>query len=386
MDSPEITSVVIENGSSETRAGFSTEQLPSVVFPSLYAKKGDSFVFGDELYEVPEEEVFTILNDGVVYNWDALEANWRFIYNQLGADPSEQPLVIAEELWNNKKNRSKLAEVAFEKLGVPAFAIIKAPMAVSYGVGRSTSIVIDIGSSTTSVTPIMEGTILYKGAVHSKYAGDYLNAHVHAFLTQATGTPVESYFTGSESHKRLRASERILTDIKAGVISVSTYPIPNAAVEFTVAPKHYELPNGERIDFGKEQVLLAEPLFLPANYPLPGAPPPQTQPLGLTDLILSSLKKLEANHEVYVSLLSNIVITGGGSLIEGIEQRVLSDLARFLPQYSIQSFATPVFVERKRSVWTGASILASMNSFESHYIAREEYRERGDDYLHEKFK
>lgn len=375
-----ITSVVIENGSHETRAGFSHDPLPQLGFSSVYSKNSEGTV---SIEQHPEgAEILTILSDGVVYNWDALEANWRYVYEELHADPKEHPLIITEEIWNNKRNRQKLCELAFDKLQVPVFAIVKTPLAVTYGVGRSTSLVVDIGAATTSVTPVLEGAVLYKGAVHTKFAGDYLNLHIHQYLSQFIS--LESQFQGSDSLKRLKAAE-VLEDFKSTILSVSGYPIVHAQTELNISPKNYELPNSHRIAVGKEQVLLSEPLFLPLNYKPAGVELPHDS-MGLTELVLSSLKKLEVTNDVYYQLLSNIVITGGSSLLPGLEHRLVSDLTRFLPQYTIQSFSNPVILERANAVWLGASILANMNSFESAYVGRAEYLERGQDIVAEKFK
>ena len=378
-----ITSVVIENGSYETRAGFSNDQLPQLVFSSLYSKDAN----GDIAVEThdPNSELLTILNDGLVYNWEALEANWRYVYSKLKVDPSELPLVITEEIWNNKRNRTKLCELAFEKLGVPVFAIVKTPLAVTYGVGRSTSLVVDIGAATTSVTPVVEGTVLYKGAIHTRFAGEWLNLHVRNYLQhESTAPALEDQFKGSESYKRWKTSQ-VLNDFKETTLSVSPYPIVSSQTEFNISPKTYELSPGERIQVGKEQVLLCEPLFIPQNYKPGGVEIPQDA-LGLTELILSSLKKLEVSNETYFALLTNVVITGGTSLIPGLEQRLLSDLARFLPQYNIQSYSNPNVFERSSAVWLGASTLANMNAFEAAYIARDEFLERGPEIVSEKFK
>lgn len=378
---PDITSVVIENGSHITRAGFSTETLPALSFPTVYSQDSTTskYLFDDQISE--DNEILTIVNEGIVYNWDALEQNWAYIYESLQVDPSEFPLVITEELWNNKKNRLKLTELAFERFNVPVFTILKSPIAVTYGLGRSTSLVIDIGSSKTSITPILDGTILYKGAVHSKFAGDYMNLHILKYLEKFTDF---GWIKGSESVK-IFETNKILNDFKQTINSVSNYPIVNSNADFQIGTQNYQLPDGKVIEVGKEQVLLSEPLFHPLSYQLPGIELPQDS-LGLTDLILNSLKKLDVTQEIYSSLLTNIVVTGGTSLLPGLENRLISDLSRFLTSFNIQSFSNPHLIERSNSVWIGAGVLASMNSFENHYITNEEYKEQGEAIVNEKFK
>jgi len=378
---PDITSIVIENGSHTTRAGFSTETLPSLIFPTVYSQDPvtKKYQFDDEIN--PDSEIFTIVKEGIAYNWDALEQSWAYVFDKLKVDPTEFPLVISEELWNNKKNRSKLTELAFEKFNVPVFTVLKSPIAITYGLGRSTSLVIDIGSSKTSITPIVDGTILYKGAVHSKFAGDFLNLHILKYLEKSTNF---DYVKGSESYKTFQI-DKILNDFKSTISSVSNYPIVSSSADFSIGSKSYQLPDGKVIEVGKEQVLLSEPLFHPLSYKIPGVELSEDS-LGLTDLILNGLKKLDVTQDIYASLLNNIVLTGGTSLLPGLETRLISDLSRFLTTFNIQSFSNPNLIERNNAVWIGAGVLASMNSFENHYITNQEYKEGGEAIINEKFK
>lgn len=384
---PEIPSIVIENGSATTRAGFSTENEPSLSFSSAYAAGSKSnFVFGDDnIDECSSNDIFTMMNDGIVYNWDALEANWSYVFEQLQAPANEFPLVVTEQLWNNQSSRIKLTELAFEKFDVPIFNIIKNPLAITYGMGKSTSLVIDIGAATTSITPIVDGTILYKGALHTKFAGDFVNLHILNYLNNFEGwNSNESNKNYSESYKMFK-SNQILNDFKQTVTQVSNFPIANSNANFNIPTKHYELPNSNVIDINKEQVLLLEPLFHPKAFKLPNIELPDSS-LGLIELILTGLKKLEVNDQIYSQLLSNIIITGGSSLLTGLEARVLDDLRRYVPNFHSQTaqFAEPN--DRITSVWQGASVLSMMNSFDTHYISKNDWLEKGDAVISEKFK
>ncbi|KAH3670325.1 hypothetical protein WICMUC_004894 [Wickerhamomyces mucosus] len=386
MSNPELVSVVIENGSSSTRAGFSNEQLPSLIVPTIYStsKIDENYIIGDNIDEYPDNDIYTILNDGVVYNWDALEKNWGYIFDNLSANSEELPLVITEELWNNKKNRQKLAELAFETFKVPVFSIIKSPVAVTYGLGRSSSLVLDIGSSTTSVTPILDGTILYKGAIHSKFAGDFLNLHSLNYLNKFK--PIEeTFFTkGSDSFRKYQTNG-LIHDFKSTILSVSPYPIVDSNAEFNIAKKNYQLPDGEVLEISKEQVLIPESLFHPLSYNLPGIELPK-ESLGLTDLILSSLKKLDLQKHGYDSLLGNLIITGSASSLPGLESRILNDMKRLTPGYNIHTYTNPNVLERSNSVWLGASVLSSLNNFENQYISKAEFEESGEEAVNQKFK
>ena len=181
--------VVIDNGSYTTKAGFSLEDLPSLVFNSNYMKhdKTQQVIIGDELMENnSEQQVMKLLDDGLIYDFDNIVHNWQYVFDNVDnnnpINSSEFPLVVTEQPWNTSKNKVNSCQVAFETLQVPIFSLVKTPLAQLYRCGKSTGLVIDIGSSVTSVTPILDGVIQLKCSYHSKYAGDFVNLHVLNYL------------------------------------------------------------------------------------------------------------------------------------------------------------------------------------------------------------
>ncbi|ODV98459.1 hypothetical protein PACTADRAFT_48218 [Pachysolen tannophilus NRRL Y-2460] len=405
-----IPSVVIDNGSMTTRAGVSTDENPSLVFPTHYSKNvnTDEIVIGRDINNYPENEVYTLLNDGIFYNWDHVLDNWKYVYSNLKIESRELPLVITENSWNTKKNRNKSCQLAFEELEVPVFSIVKAPLCTSYSVGRSTSLIIDIGSSVTSVTPIFNGNILAKGTVHSKFAGDFLNLHVLEFLKKKTNNNIDDFLIPKafNSDKKMSNSfkmyqiNKTLADFKLSCLSFSKLPLdpiitPEQSNQIQMTPRHYLLPNEQEniqddiVELQYEQYQLPEVLLKPALYTnnnLQDIKVPRDS-MGLVELVLSSLQKLETAGDIYQQLLNNIVITGGTSFIPDLEHRVINEFQRTLPSLSIQTYSNPNLLERNFSSWIGATILSSMGStLDNIFINKEEYEELGEDLIAERFK
>lgn len=410
----QIPSLVIDGGSHSIKAGLSTDDAPILVMPSQYSK-GDEIYVNDEIDLHPENEVLTTYSDGLAYNWDAIQKQYEHIYRRMDVASDELPLVMTENMGNSTKNRGLACQMAFEGLEVPVFSLLKSQLCTSYGIGRATSFIIDLGADITSVTPIHNGLILNKGALRSKYAGGFLNVHLQKYLERKTGHSIDwlmpkrfQNVACSESFKMFQM-EKTMTDIKSYLAALSPYPLhpkdvvlphqqqQQAYSQLEQPPaKAYKFPNGQVIkDISVvEQYQLAEPIFQPQFYSQAFAPE-ITLPvdsLGLNDLILNSLKKLEATGNVYQELLQNIVIVGGSSFIPGLEQRIINDLIRVIPNFAIQAFANPVVDERNFSTWNGAVILSSNNhgsgstGFENGFISKAEYQEFGEDAIAEKFK
>ncbi|CDK27077.1 unnamed protein product [Kuraishia capsulata CBS 1993] len=409
----DIPALVIDAGSTSVKAGLTVDESPSIVIPSLYSRssttEGD-YHFGDSIDQYPENEVLTTHENGIVYNWDAVAAQWEYIYSELAQDPKELPLVVTENSWASKKPKSKVYEVAFENLEVPVFSLLRSQLCTSYSIGRPTSLVIELGGATTSVTPIHNGKVLSKGVHHTKFAGDFLNLFALESLRAKSARGQDADFENSllprkfqnrttpisDSFKAYQVN-KTLTEMKASILAISPYPItadqftmPNSLHTIEIPHRDFELPTGELLpNFGIGQFKLSEPLFQPAPYA--GAftqAKVVPESLGLTDLVLTSLKKLEANGEVYQELLKSVILTGGSTYVPGLEQRLINDLVRFLPNFSINTYCNPDLLDRNFSAWHGAVILGTrpQPDFENLYISKHDYEEIGEDGLLERSK
>jgi actin-related protein len=81
--------------------------------------------------------------------------------------------------------------------------------------------------------------------------------------------------------------------------------------------------------------------------------------VGLDQFCYDSIRKCD--QEVRKELYNNIVLCGGSSLFDGIQERIWQDLHTLAPSTAkIKVVAPP---DRKFSVWWGASILSSLSFF-----------------------
>jgi actin-related protein len=105
------------------------------------------------------------VREGVIEDWDAME---RIVEHSLRAQmrlPSleEHPLLISEPSWQNKENRERWTELAFEGWGAPAFYSVDKNVLTSFSVGKGTSLILDVGEDSTSCVPIYDGFVIRKG-------------------------------------------------------------------------------------------------------------------------------------------------------------------------------------------------------------------------------
>ena len=75
------------------------------------------------------------------------------------------------------------------------------------------------------------------------------------------------------------------------------------------------------------------------------------------------------------SLMKNIILSGGSTMYAGLPDRLKTEIESLAQPGSDIRIVAPA--DRKFSVWKGASTLASLSTFASSWISKEEYDEHG---------
>ena len=101
---------------------------------------------------------------------------------------------------------------------------------------------------------------------------------------------------------------------------------------------------------------------------------------GIADSTFQTIMKCDI--DIRKDLYANIVLSGGTTMFPGISERMHQEITNLAPaSIKVKIVAPP---ERKYSVWIGGSILASLSTFQSMWISKEEYDEAGPSIVHRK--
>merc|ERR1711879_629895 len=139
----------------------------------------------------------------------------------------------------------------------------------------------------------------------------------------------------------------------------------NKAEEDSELEKVYELPDGSTVTIGNERFRTPEVLFQPDMM--------GKEADGVDKLTFNSIQKCDI--DVRRDLFSNVVLSGGTTMIHKIDARLRKEISALAPPSAkIKVVAPP---ERKYSVWIGGSILSSLSSFQDLWITREDFDECG---------
>ncbi|KAH9077442.1 actin-like protein Arp4p [Lactarius deliciosus] len=419
----EVSALVLDIGSSTLRAGYAGDDTPKAIIPTSYGfvpvtRDADVSMTeaGAETEPAPPREESKLyigqqhgpsvwrenmqignpMSEGLITDFDPVPSLIRHaLKDVLRCKPEDHPILVTEPAWNTPANRERMAEIMFEEFQVPAFYIANTGVLNAFAAGKGSALVIDIGHSTTSVTPVVDGFVLRKGLVHSALP-QLVHAHAkHTLITAshnhppiqlfshqliANKTPVEpgtmprfavredrfSKTTPSlASYYENREVEEWIQSV-AGVLDQGW----NDQAAAQRPARHYEFPTGFNTYFGPERFQVGE-LFFAHSRDLVASNPhlPRTIPALISQALTA------CDPDMRQVLMGNVVLAGGGSLLAGFGERLSNELVRNFPHVKIHAPGNPT--ERKYGGWLGGSILASLGTFHQLWISKEEWQEHG---------
>ncbi|NXC70045.1 ACL7A protein, partial [Anhinga anhinga] len=356
----ETKAVVVDIGTGYFKCGFAGDPRPSCVVSSTVGKpvwgagsnQKDTFV-GRELWNssIP----LTLINPvrrGIVVDWNGVQDTLERIFQtELKIQPDDHAVLVSVPPLCSITDKERYAELMFEGLHMPAVHIAYQSPLSMYSYGKTSALVVESGHGASHVVPIYEGYVLRSITGRVDYAGLDITCFLMKLLNESG-----NMFTEHQLN--------IVQDLKEKCCYTSLDLRQDSCLPVQKQQMDYELPDGHLITVGKERFLCAEALFKPA---LLGSEQP-----GLLQLTLDCLKKCDA--DISKSMVGNILLCGGSTMMEGFANRFQMELARMCPSDNLITAASP---QRNSSVWIGGSILASLRSFQELWVYRSEYEECG---------
>ncbi|KAF2712374.1 actin-like ATPase domain-containing protein [Pleomassaria siparia CBS 279.74] len=168
------TAIVIDNGSSTVRAGWSFDSKPRFTLPPLMARYRDrklnrTFTFvGSDVYSdgTARGQSKNIYEPGsnIINNWDVVEGVLDYCFLKLGVDGKngtiDRPIVMTEPVVNLGYTRKTMSEILFECYGAPSVAYgIDSLFSYSYNGGRN-GLVVSSSYTSTHLIPVVESKAL----------------------------------------------------------------------------------------------------------------------------------------------------------------------------------------------------------------------------------
>ena len=232
-----------------------------------------------------------------------------------------------------------------------------------YAAGRTTGLVADAGDGVSHTIPVYEGYCIPHAIEKMEIAGRVLTNWMQKLLL-GTG---ESFTSTAELE--------IVKDIKEKTAFVAQdYDAELAAAQnSTEKDLQFTLPDKRVIVVpGCVRMQCPELLFKPE---LNGMSCKSIHALCVASINTSDI-------DVRKDLCKNVILSGGTTMYDGIADRLKNEITAQLPAGAeVRIIAS---ADRKYAVWKGASTLASLSTFESSWITKDDYEEHGASIVHRK--
>ena len=305
---------------------------------------------------------------GHVQDWKYLEILLERALQGICVPDCAQYKVLITRPYNMKKADLKtLVDVFLVNLGFRAVTMHEQAALVLYTQGVETGVVVELGESIANIIPV------YKG--HSIPKLDRSLA--------VGGRSITSYLVKLLRLKGFQLNEEedleIGRQIKEQVCYAALDPTTDErlASETTVLMESFKLPDGITISVGRERFGAVEALFKPMLL--------NCESSGLSDMIFEVIQ--EADIDCRADLYRNIILSGGTSLLPGIQERLEQDLNRrytndILDGKQSRSLGWRPQVQapdsRQHLVFEGAALFADYISDDAKYwVSRKEYLQDG---------
>ncbi|KAH8836082.1 hypothetical protein DL96DRAFT_1703016 [Flagelloscypha sp. PMI_526] len=332
-------SIVIDNGSGTTKAGFAGDDAPRTVFPSIVGRprvQGPVIGLGEKDSYVGNEaqakrDILSLkypIEHSIVTNWDDMEKIWHHtFYNELHVAPEEHPVLLTEAPLNPK------GEDDPDHVSKPS----------KFQPFITTGIVLDLGDGVSHAVPIYEGYALPHAILRTDFAGRDITDHLIKILTE-------------RGYSFNNAAEREIEYV--------------TSTQSSTLEKSYELPDGRVITIGNERFRAPEAVFQPNFLGKESA--------GIDQTLYNAINKCDT--DIRKDLYGNVILSGGNTMYPGITDRLQKELTQLAPSgMKVKIVAPP---DRTHSVWKGGSILAARSDFQQMWISKEEYDEAGPGIVH----
>ncbi|KAL9650536.1 hypothetical protein ABK040_004755 [Willaertia magna] len=369
-----LPTVILDNGSGSIKAGIAGYEKPISDFPNIIGKPKDTSLIVGTVNRssyvgesaISKRGVLLLdypIENGIVTNWEAWEEVFEYTYfNELKLAPEEQPLLMTDAPLTPKNIREKLTEIIMEKYEIPAFYLGIQGVLALMASGRLTGVCLDVGDGNAHSIPMFDGQLIPNAVFRLGLGGRDITEYLMKMLSE-------------RGHNFVRSAEReIIRNVKEKLcyIAVDYQEECTKAEESSALEKEYVLPDGRNLVIANERFRSTEVLFTPQFIGMESS--------GIHEITFDSIS--HSPIDIRKTLYHNIVISGGCTLLDGLQERMQREITELAPSSMDIRVVAPE--NRRHLVWIGGSIMATLSSFFNLCLTRDEYNEYGPEAIHVK--
>lgn len=368
--------IVCDIGASSIKIGFAGSLTPEQVVPTIVAiprrrEAIQDVLLGKEAMSTQRRKDYSFLYPideyGVVQNWTALEIILQHSLHAIGIDCCHNhKILFAKSFYMTRSDIQCLLDLFFKKFQFAAVSMHEQAALVLYTQAVDTGIVVELGETMASIIPVFHGFAIPKLNRRMEVGGRSISQFLAQLLKRCANHM--NRFSDLETVRELKERESYvsLDPIKEGIL-----------LDETTTRRRVD---GATFTIGKERFQAPEAFFHPALW--------DSEQSGLSDLVFETIQK--APIDCRVDLYQNIILSGGSSLLPGLQERLQADLADKYEQSISKTLKHPAESSRKWkvqvhapearqfAVFEGAALFGDLicedNKF---WITKSQYSEKG---------
>jgi len=383
-----LNPLILDIGSDNFRLGWAGGDFPDIIAPSVYVDVGDYLFTSDisgsdtisgleEIFLETETQIHLVGFDALKYqnilkirefskgkNYNILSKFFLHYYKQLNIPVEsqfKQPLIIITPFYKSELEKKKLQEVFFNSFNFPYILFLPESQAVLSTLQKSSGIIVNIGESYTSISSIFHG---------------FTNLMARDMFP-ITGKKITSYLLNLilskiSSSKNTYLDKKIAKEIKEKLSLCVVEPLEEkrrVKEGLTKYDRIVDLPDGSKLKLNSERFLLSEPLFDPNIIHI--------DYMGLAEAI--SKVVMSWDRENWEELLSNVILSGGSSLMVGLSERIELELRNYFSEKLGPKIKVVAASGREIMGWIGASVLFSKDQLKKGWITNPTHQEIGQE-------
>ncbi|MGV9204635.1 MAG: hypothetical protein ACOC44_11530 [Promethearchaeia archaeon] len=358
--------IIVNIGCDNFRLGWAGEDLPEFIEPSIYVDIKDSILRSENIkglddilvneervnrYEFGNEALYyqNILNVHEFKKEKNLSIFWQYFhyfYEKLDIDPEykyKQPIVFISPFFMTDLEKEQIKKIFFNGFKFPKLLFLSETQAIISSLQKSTGLIVNLGESHSFISSILHGfSNIMARDVFPISGQDLTQYFMNKIITERGKTKDRSFYIDKWIAKNLK--EEVALCVSEPQVEIEK--IKKGAEDYD---QIINFPDGSELLVNKIRLLIPEPLFNPNLV--------HVDYMGLPEAISTIVKNWD--RENWEEILSNIIISGGSSLIHGLKERLTQELLGYFSEMLQAKIKVIAPQGRENMAWIGASILSS---------------------------
>jgi len=359
----QLRPLILDFGSNTFRMGWAMDDSPVIIAPAVYADIKDYLFESDvidgleDLFIEDESEEYLFGYEALKYqnilkihefkkenNYSVLLKYFHYYYQQLKIEPEfqyKQPLILLAPFFSSELEKNKLRQIFFGTFNFPAILFLPESQAILSTLQKTSGVIVNLGESHTYISSVFRGFTNIMARDSFPVAGNELTNYFLTLIMTKKGTGKKVFLEKWLAKEIKEKSSLCVLNPKEEIAQIRK--------GFTNYDQVINFPDGASIEINYERFMLSEPIFDPRIIHI--------DYIGLAEAIVNVIKSWD--RENWEDLVQTIVLSGGGSLIPGLKERLSIELIKYFSDKIKPKINVIAVTGRDNMAWLGGSVLFS---------------------------